>query len=362
MKVILNQDVLAKALNSVARIASSHTTLPVLNNILIRAENGLLELNATNLEIFVSNSINAKIEKEGVILVPANLIADFINNLPKTKITLQTDGNKLKIEAGNYKSTINTVSTDEFPAMPNDKLTTKIKLTSEVFKNATSQVLPAASNDTTRPILTGLYLHIFKDQLYLTATDGYRLAEKKLMELKKSISAIIPASTITEVNRIIENENQDLEISLNDEQIRFESGSKIITSRLIDGNFINYRSLIPENTDNSAALDRAEFTQAVKVAELFARESAESIVLKTDSTKKTLEISSITSEFGDNNSQLEADIKGDAIITLNAKYLLGALNCLTGETVKFKFSGKLAPALLMGGSDDYKHIIMPVKS
>jgi DNA polymerase-3 subunit beta len=362
MKVILNQDSFSKALNSVYRIANTHSTLPVLNNILIRAENGLIELNATNLEVFISNSINAKIEEDGIVLIPANLITDFINNLPKTKITIQTDGDKLKIEAGNYKSNINTINTNEFPAIPNEKLSTNLEISSELFKNSTNQVLPATSNDATRPILTGLYFHTFKNYLYLTATDGYRLAEKKLMECKKDISIIIPATTITEVNRILENEDKNIEISLNDEQIRFKIGQKIITSRLIDGKFINYRSLVPEKTENQAILDKIEFIQAVKVAELFARESVESIILETNSAKKVLQISSITSEYGDNNSETEAEVKGDASIILNAKYLLNALNCLSGKRANFNFSSKAAPTLLTDDNDDYKHIIMPVNN
>ncbi|MDR1197205.1 MAG: DNA polymerase III subunit beta [Candidatus Nomurabacteria bacterium] len=361
MKIILNQDGFSKALNSVARIANSHSTLPILNNILLRAENGVLQLNATNLEVFINNSITAKVEEDGVVLVPANLITDFINNLPKTKITLKTKDGKLKIEAGNYKSTINTISTDEFPAFPDDKLKTGFELDSELFKTSAGQVLPATSNDTTRPILTGLYLHTFNDKLYLTATDGYRLAEKQLIDKKTDINTIIPATTISEVVRVIESD-QAIKVSLNDEQIKFEIGQITIISRLIDGNFINYRSLIPEKTDNSAEVDRSEFVQAVKVAELFARQSAESIILKTSSANKTLEINTITSEFGDNNSEIEAEIVGDASITLNAKYLLTALNAITGEKIKFSFSGKLAPALLTGQDDSYKHIIMPVKS
>jgi DNA polymerase-3 subunit beta len=313
------------------------------------------------LEVFIINSITAKVDREGVVCVPANLITEFINNLPKTNINIETKDSKLVIKAGNYKSVINTISPDEFPSTPKEDFNTEITIGSEVFKNATSQVLTCTSNDTSRPILTGVYLHNNSGELLLTATDGYRLAEKKIMKTDKEISVVIPAQTISEVNRILDAES-DIKIKISDEQVVFEIGETNLTSRLIDGSYINYHSLIPEKTENSATLNKADFVQAVKVAELFARESAESITIKTNQTGQVLEINSITSEFGDNNSKIEGEIKGDASITLNAKYLIDALNCIEGETAHLNFSGKLTPILVTGENADYKHIIMPVRS
>jgi DNA polymerase-3 subunit beta len=361
MKTVLTQENLSKALNIVSHIASSKTTLPILSNLLIRAENSQLQLSASNLEVFVINSITAKVDDEGVICVPANLITEFINNLPKTNINIETKDNKLTIKAGNYKSVINTVSPDEFPSTPKEDFSTKTTISSEVFKNATSQVLVCTSNDTSRPILTGVYLHTNGGELLLTATDGYRLAEKKIMKIKESLSIVVPAQTISEVNRILDAEN-DISIKVSDEQVVFEVGDTNLNSRLIDGSYINYHSLIPEKTENSAVLVKSDFVQAVKVAELFARESAESITIKTNQTHQVLEINSIKSEFGDNNSKIDGEITGDASITLNAKYLLDALNCIEGDTVNLNFSGKLTPILVTGENKDYKHIIMPVRS
>jgi DNA polymerase-3 subunit beta len=361
MKTVLTQENLSKALNIVSHIASSKTTLPILSNLLIRAENSQLQLNASNLEVFIINSITAKVDSEGVVCVPANLITEFINNLPKTNINIETKDNKLIIKAGNYKSVINTVNPDEFPSTPKDDFNNKITLSSEVFKNATSQVLVCTSNDTSRPILTGVYLHNNNGELLLTATDGYRLAEKKIMKIKEDIKIVIPAQTVSEVNRILDAES-DINIKISDEQVVFEIGDINLNSRLIDGSYINYHSLIPDKTENTATLNKSDFIQAVKVAELFARESAESITIKTNQTNQALEINSITSEFGDNNSKIEGEITGDGTITLNAKYLLDALNCIEGDVVHLSFSGKLTPILVMGDSKDYKHIIMPVRS
>jgi DNA polymerase-3 subunit beta len=362
MQITVTQEKLSKALNIVSRVASTRTTLPVLNNILIRTENNQLLLTATNLEIFIITSIKTKIAKDGVAAVPANLITEFVGNLQKTNIDLSIKDNKLKIKAGNYDSTINTVSPDDFPSLPDSKTNIEFEIDSKIFKEAAAQTVLAASSDTTRPVLTGVYFHTYEGNLYMTATDGYRLAERKLIAQKSVIDSIIPTTAINEVVRVIDEATEKIKVSISDDQIIFEIGAIKIVSRLIDGNFINYRQLIPAKTDNSATLDKAEFIQTVKVAELFARESAESIVLKTDTTKQVISVSSIASEFGENSSEIEGEIKGDASITLNAKYLLGALGAVEGDKVKFNFSGKLAPSLITGEDDNYKHIIMPVKS
>ena len=218
-------------------------------------------------------------------------------------------------------------------------------------------------NDTTRPILTGLFFHTFEGNLYITATDGYRLAERKILPQEGEINAIIPSSTINDVMRVITEDISDIEIKINEEQISFQIGTTVITSRLIDGKFINYRDLIPKRAENSAILDRSEFLRIVKISELFARESAGSIIIKTDSKKQLLKINSITSEVGENSSEIDGEIVGDNIITLNSKYLIDALNVINSDKVKFSFSGKLAPSLLTTEKNlDYKHIIMPVKS
>jgi DNA polymerase-3 subunit beta len=362
MKLTIQQESLSKALNIVSRVASARTTLPILNNILLRAENNQLQLTATNLEIFIIHTINCQVKKDGVLTIPANLLTEFISNLPKTNIDIESVDNKMKIKAGNYNSTINTTPNDDFPNIPNNKPKIKFEIDNEILKNATAQTIIAASSDTTRPILTGVYLHSFEGNLYLTATDGYRLAERKIMPIDKDINIIIPTTTINEVVRVVSDEINKIEIYIDDEQINFIIGSIKITSRLIDGNYINYRQLIPAKTENSALIDRTELTQSVKIAELFARESAESIIIKTNSKNQTLSINSIASELGENNSEIDSQITGDGAITLNAKYLLAALNAIDGKKVNFNFSGKLAPALVMGEADNYKHIIMPVKS
>ncbi len=364
MKITVTQENLTKALSTVGRVASSRTSLPILNNILIRTENNRLMLAATNLEIAITEFIGAKVESDGVITVPAKLMTEFVANLPKTNITLDVeDQTKLHIIAGNYRSTINAVIADEFPALPEIQNARQIIMPAELLKRAVSQTAQVASNDTTRPILTGVYFHSFEGDLFMTATDGYRLAERKLMPFDGDIKAIIPSTTLTDVVRVLSDDVENVDIKISDDQISFEIGDVIVTSRLIDGNFIDYRQLIPKTTETSAVLEKSEFQRIAKISELFSRESAGSVTIKVDPVTAMLSIHSIASQLGENTSEVEANVTGDGSITLNSKYLLDALNCLDGSTAKFQFSGKLAPSLLTAEkSNDYKHIVMPVKS
>ncbi len=363
MKVIVTQENLTKALGIVSRTASSRTTLPILGNILVKAEAGELVLSSTNLETATTQKISASTETSGVTTVPARLITEFVSNLPKVNIEIELIDDKIKITAGSYKSTINSTPADDFPALPELATKTTLTIPAEELKKAIASTSLVASSDTTRPILTGVYLHSFEGNLYMAATDGYRLAEKQIMAFDGDITAIIPATTLNDVSRVLGEDVKEVAIGVGEDQVEFIIGQTIINSRLIDGNFINYRQLIPTSTETEATIDRAELLRITKISELFARESAGSITLNINSAKSTLSVHSITSELGENDAETEAETKGDGTITLNSKYLLDALNQIDETTVKLQFNGKLAPILITADDNlDYKHIIMPVKS
>ena len=363
MKVTLIQEKLSKPLATVGRIASSRTTLPILNNILIKAEDNKLILSATNLEVAITEDVPAKVEKRGVITVPAKLLMEFVANLPKVNVTLELIDGKLSVVAGNYKSTINTMDAEDYPEIPEIVAKNKITIPADTFKKSVANTALVASSDVTRPVLTGVYIYTFEGDMYFVATDGYRLAEKKVMPYSDEISMIVPAATLNDVSRILTDELKEIEIGFSDDQISFEIGDTVITSRLVSGNFINYRQLIPTKTDVKATLNRGEFVRVVKVSELFARESAGSIVMTADSKKSLINVNSITSQIGENSNEIEATVSGDGTVTLNSKFLLDGLGQIDGENMTIQFSGKLAPILIVGENDEtYKHIIMPVKS
>lgn len=366
MKLIVTQENLHKALQNVSRVASAKTPLPILNNILLKTDNNRLLLAATNLEIAITEYIGAKVESSGSITIPARLLTEFISNLPKGNITLEKKDNHLSISLEHYTSTINGLGVEEFPELPviNEKKSTKLSLPTPLFKRAVSQTIIASSNDSTRPMLTGVYIHSFNNKLYFAATDGYRLAERELIDIKEDISVIIPVASLQEMVRVINDDALDIDILIDENQARFRFGDIEVTSKLIDANFVDYRQLIPKKSETTVSIAKSEFTQITKVASLFARESAGGITITADSDTESVSIHSVASQLGENTSEAIADIKGGGSITLNSKYLLEALSCVDGDEVDFSFSGKLAPSVITSKEENtsYHHIIMPLKS
>lgn len=366
MELTVTQENLARALTAVGRVASSKTQLPILSNILLRTDNNRLLVAATNLEIASTQLIGAKIAKPGSITVPARLVADFVASLPKGNVELSVKNDHLHIKAGGYSSVINGLVADDFPELPVIEETASIQysISADEFKQSVTQTILTASGDATRPVLTGVYWHSHDGYLYLAATDGYRLAEKQLVATTSEVAAIIPASTLQEVLRSLTEDVSEVDILFDETQVRFRAGDSEITSRLIDGNFPDYRQLIPAASDTVVTIEKSDFVRTTKVASLFARESGGSVTLTASGDAQLLSIHSIASQLGENTSEATAKVSADGQVTLNSRYLLDALGVIEGGTVDFRFSGKLSPCVLTatGKDSNYLHIIMPLKS
>lgn len=366
MELTVTQENLSRALSNVGRVASSKTQLPILSNILLRTDGNRLLVAATNLEIAATQYIGAKIAAPGAITIPARLVSEFVSNLPKGNVQLTVKNDHLHITADGYNSTINGIVADDFPELPtiDEKSSIKYSIKTDDFKQSITQTILTASGDSTRPVLTGIYWHTFEGYLYLAATDGYRLAEKRLVETTSDVAAIIPAPTLQEVLRTISDDTDEVELLFDETQVRFRAGEAEITSRLIDGNFPDYRQLIPATSETNVTIDKSEFVRITKVAGLFARESGGSVTITADAEKKTLAIHSIASQLGENTSESTAEVDTAGQVTLNSRYLSEALAVIDGGAVIFRFSGKLAPCVLTAKDDStqYKHIIMPLKS
>jgi len=366
MELSVTQENLTKALGNVGRVASSKTGLPILSNILLRTDGNRLLIAATNLEIASTHYIGAKIITPGAITIPARLVTEFVASLPKGTVDLKVQDSHLALSSGSYTSVINGVIADEFPELPTIDETSSIQysINTADFKQAVTQTIITSSNDSTRPVLTGVYWHSFEGYLYLAATDGYRLSERQLVTTKSEVAAIIPTSTLQEVLRTITDDVSDVDMLFDETQVRFRVGESEITSRLIDGNYPDYRQLIPKTSETTLTIETNEFTRITKIAGLFARESGGSVTLTADKEKQTLSIHSIASELGENTSTSAAKVSRDGQVTLNSRYLSEALSVVSGPVVEFRFSGKLAPCVLTAKAEsvNYKHIIMPLKS
>ncbi len=366
MKVSVTQEKLARSLNIIKDVASSRNELAILNNILLRTDGGRLVIAATNLEIASTQYIGAKIDKPGSITIPARLVSEFISNLPSDAVNLEVDDNKLNITSGKFSSVINGVVADEFPELPtvDEKQAIQYELDTEELKKAVAQTKIAVSSDMARAILTGVFWHTHEGYLYLAATDGYRLAEKRLIASNSELAAIIPASTLIEVSKSLSETDKTITVMFDESQVSFQTGDMEIVSRLIDGKFPDYRQLIPVTSETRVNIKKSDFSRITKIAALFARESGGGITLTASKEKSLLSIHSIASELGENTSEATADISADGQITLNSRYLTEVLGVIPGDDIEFSFNGKLSPCIIQeqAKKTDYKHIIMPLKS
>ena len=345
MELQVTQENFVRALQNASRVANNKTPLPILNNVLLRTDNNILLVASTNLEIASSTYIGAKVSKQGEVTVPARLLTDFISNLPKGSIDLIVKNNQLTIESASYKSTINGASSDEFPELPaiSEGEVVKYNISLDDFKQSVSQTIITASTDATRPILTGVYWHTHENHLYLAATDGYRLSERKLLETKSEINAIIPTTTLQEVLRTLSDDITEIEVIFSDTEVHFKLNQTTITSRLIDGSFPDYRQLIPKQSETSLEIKKQDFSRVIKIASLFARESGGSVTLDVDKDKSILSIHSIASELGENTSEANiSNVSDNGRVTLNSKYLNDALSVIQGDDIEIKFNGKLS--------------------
>jgi DNA polymerase III subunit beta len=364
MKIQVTQENLNKAISAVARVAvSARNPLPILNNILLRTENNRITISATNLEIAITEHIGAKVTHEGAITVPAKLFQEFISSLPSGTIDIETKDHKCTVTSGNYKSVINGMLADDFPTIPKIEKGTDFSLSSRDLKKSLQQVIVAASSDDTRPVLTAVYIHTHEGGLYFVATDSYRLAEKRVMDFDGTMSLLVPSSALSDLLRIVGDQEEDVVVSTDSQQVVFRVGDSELVSRLIDGNYPDYRKLIPSTFANTASVPKDQFTSITKVSSLFARESAGSITLVVDELKKQITINSVASQLGENTSSVDGEISGDGDVTINSKYLLDALGVIGSKQISFAFNGKVEPCVLKGADlPDYTHVIMPLKS
>ncbi len=363
MDLQVTQENLNKALGNVARVASGRSTLPILSNVLLQTQDNRLRISATNLDIAISQHVGTKIGEGGSLTVPARLFQDFVNNLPKTTIHLKQEDHKLHITADSYKSTINGAPVDEYPVMPAIQDGKNFSIPAIKLKKALQQVIFAASSDEARPVLTAVFIHTDNGQLYLAATDSYRLAEKRVTPLKQEVSLLVPSSAMHDLLRIISDQDSDVELTYDDQQVRFTVGDVELIARLIEGTYPDYRKLIPNDFAVTATVARDELITITKISGLFSRENAGSITVETSDTKKNLSVKSVASQVGENEATANGDVTGSGDITLNSRYMLEGLQALEGDQVSFCFNGKLEAIILKNPKvDDYVHIVMPLKS
>ena len=342
---------------------------------MIEAKDGNIKLISTNLEVGITHSLRGKIEKEGSFTVDSKVITDYVALLPNKRVDIEKKENNLVVECENYKTKVRGQAADEYPLIPSVDKNDYYSAQVDEFKKALVQVVFAVSTSETRMELSGVFFNFNNHKLTLAATDSYRLSEKEV-NLKNGSgggqSIIVPARTLQELIRILSglkengdtsDDNEEIKFYISDNQILFTIKSTELISRLIEGQYPDYKQIIPATAKTTALVNRAELVRAVKASSLFSKTSINDVNLDFPKGKNQVVISSASDQTGESVISLEADSRGeDNGVVINYRYLLDGLNNLDGENVKIEIIDNNTPCLLKPEKEkDYLYIIMPIK-
>jgi len=367
MKFICTQKNLQKGLFNIAHIAGKNSTLPILNNVLIETDKGRLKLSSTDLEIGVNSWVRGKSEKQGSVAIPVKILSNYVNNLPEEKITLEVKKkNILSLTTQNFNAEIKGFDVKDFPIIPKIEGKEILKLKASSFKDDLSSVVFAASQDESRPEITGVYFKFSKSNIITTATDSYRLVEKTIIQ-EKSIegtkTVIVPSKTIYELIRLINEDTENIEIKINENQILFILDDIFLTSRLIEGKYPDYKQIIPEDYLTRAKVNLNEFLRVVKTSSLFAKPGIYDISIEFKKEGKII-VTSDTDQIGRASASLNAEVEGESQkINFNYHYILEGLSNINTREIFFEITNESSPGVIKPvGKKNYIYIIMPIKA
>ncbi len=375
MKISIPQEKLKQGLNIVERIASKSLTLPILNNILISTEKNFLNFSATDLEVGINWWVLGKVEEQGKITIPSRILSSFVGLLPKENVTIKNKGNNLLIQCQNYKTEIKGLSAEEFPIIPEIKDGEFITINALAFCKSLIQLSDIPVLSTTRPEISGVYFLFQKNMITVAATDSFRLGEKKIFlkinsSLDREYSLILPQKTIKEIINIFGERNGDLKIYFSPNQVMFESQMEEtphpqvqVISRLIEGDYPNYKEIIPKKYSTRLILDRNEFLNQIKSSSLFSGKVNE-VKLKINPKTNKIDISSQSSDIGDFQSSISGKIEGEPLeVAFNNRFLLDGLNSIKTPEIIFELNSDSGPGVLKPTNDEtYLYVVMPIKS
>ncbi|MEJ2550143.1 MAG: DNA polymerase III subunit beta [Anaerolineales bacterium] len=373
MKVSCLQENLASGLSTVARAVAQRSTLPVLGNVLVAAEDGRLRLSATNLEMGITCWIGAKVEEDGSTTIPARTFVDLVNTFPTDKVEMELDTRTqtINVRCGVFNNEIKCIDAQEFPPLPPSDLDDGLELNIEDLREIIRQVIFAASADDARPVLTGVLVEIDGDKMTMAAADGFRLSVRKAQLSSPAsgpLKAIIPARALAELARVISEDDEIVTMHLppNRGQVIFRSTNAELVSQLIEGTFPDFQGIIPTSHTTRSVLPTGAFLKACKAADIFAREAAHSARLRitpgSELEPGVVEVSATAAETGSNESIVDATIEGEPIeIAFNVRFLAEALNVIEAPNVALETTGASSPGVLRPvDQTDFIHVIMPM--
>ncbi len=372
MKILCTQENLNKGLATVSKLVTSNINLPILNNILLETKNGRLRLASTNLETGINYFVRGKIIAQGNVTIASSLITNYVNSLPASKITLKVEKESLKVETASDKATMRGLPASDFPfqyALINKmKKGTMFSIQEKDLRLGLLGVSFAATQDELRPEIAGVLFNFGKQDLTLVATDSYRLAEKGIKFEQgnpEDARAIIPLKAIQELIHILEDSEETVKIFFMENQVLFQFREIDFTARLVEGQYPDYKQIIPQRLSSRVKVKTRDFGQAIKRASFFTARETNDIRIKLNPKSNEILISAESTGVGTNESRVEAEVQGEPQeIVYNHRYFLEGLNNLPSEETIFETNGSDEPGILRPADSDssFLYLIMPIRN
>jgi DNA polymerase III subunit beta len=362
LTVTCPRDELTRALGIVSRGVSTRTTVQILAGILLRASGGKLELAATDMELSLRTAIDVPEATEGSVVVPGRLLLDLARLLPAADVTIEhkVEEAAVEIRSGSATYRLHTYNAEDFPRLPEAEAAERHEVDRETVLTTVARVSRSASRDESRPVLTGVLMRFEPGKLVMAATDSYRLSVKEttVEGTVPELEAIVPARALGELARIAQ-EGDQIELAVHENQVIFATGDALLTTRRIDGQFPNYKQLVPESFDHELALPREELLEVVRRVSVMAQRNSP---LRLRFADGELTVSAQTQDVGEARESLPVPFNGEPLeIGFNADFLRDGIESVLGDQLRLKLISPLRPAVLQGEGDDFLYLIMPIR-
>ena len=362
LKATCSRDELTRALGVVSRGVSTRTTVQILAGILLQASGEKLDLAATDMELSLRTSLEAQVEAEGSVVVPGRLLLELARLLPDEEVSIEHKLEEAAVEVRSGPATyrLHTYNPEDFPRLPDAAAADRHEVDRELLLETVARVSRSASRDESRPVLTGVLMRFEPGKLVMAATDSYRLSVKETATEGSvpELEAIVPARALGELTRIAQ-AGEGIELGVHENQVVFSTGDALLTTRRIDGQFPNYRQLVPEAFDHELTLPREELLDVVRRVAVMAQRNSP---LRLRFADGELTVSAQTQDVGEARESLPVSFAGEPLeIGFNAEFLRDGVESVGGEQLRLKLISPLRPAVLQGEDDDFLYLIMPIR-
>src|SRR5213595_3350885 len=362
MKVVCQRDELAQKLAVVARAVSTRASVQILSGVLLRAEAGRLNLAATDMELSLRSSLEAQVDGDGAVVVPGRLLVDLVRLLPAEEVTIEhrADEGVVRVTCGPSSASLHTYAAEDFPRLPDLDAVGTFTVDREALHDTVARVARSASRDESRPVLTGILVRFEAGKIVMAATDSYRLSVKEtdLPGDVPELEAIIPARALAELSRVSQ-VGDAVELGVHDNQVVFAAADVWLTTRRIDGQFPNYKQLLPETFEHEVTLPRNEVLDVVRRVGVMVQRTSP---IQLRFAEGELTVFARTQDVGEAKESMPVQFAGDAMeIGFNAEFLREGIETMAEDEIRLRLISPLRPAVIEGGADDPTYLIMPIR-